>query len=371
MASRGIASAVRLGAAVLLAASVASAQEPVGDPPAAAPAATPASADELDALVKQAGAPDVASRIAASERLLSGPFRLKDIEEALRRGDLSPEQRLRLITVARRRFDNEPRGAMGIEFNMDAPDVRGALIRNAKREFPAGEVLRPHDRIIQADGVVIERRDALRRIIVAHDPGDEVPLVVERDGATIAVTVKLGEFGLLGQPRDKTVQDQAWERRSRDYHGAQVTDDRPVECGIQGAAWAQGPELDDDSELMGVLPSQRIRVLPGGEERTGVVAGGEARLGLAKPEAAVPSLTDQMLRGPRPAGMANPALATLYARRSGINDDLARLRSRAASPQTSQQQRQAIQILIDRKTLELKQVEVDIQRINPPRGGGR
>jgi hypothetical protein len=52
--------------------------------------------------------------------------------------------------------------------------------------------LRPEDVFVRFDGKEIAGFDDVRGVLAAHAPGDEVPLVVEREGKPLDLTVKLG-----------------------------------------------------------------------------------------------------------------------------------------------------------------------------------
>lgn len=49
------------------------------------------------------------------------------------------------------------------------------------------------DRIVRLDGKTIDSHDSLREVMAAHEPGDEVPLAVERDGETVELKLTFGE----------------------------------------------------------------------------------------------------------------------------------------------------------------------------------
>jgi hypothetical protein len=258
-----------------------------------------ATAPPLDAVVADLASSAVQARIKASEQLSEGAFTLRDLEGALRGGSLTPEQRQRLMGAARSRFFSGPRAAMGVWFNVTVPDVRGAVVDRLRGEFPAAAILKPDDRILHADGVVIDRRETLQKIIVSHDPGDEVPLVVEREGATIELRVPLGNFEQLRQERYKHIWDLAWDYRSRAYAWSPGSDQKPIESGLLESAWRPMEELDEDAEMLGQLPWIRARLRDPAGERLGVAAGGESRLGLGlSGETKVASL-----RGPQVGGL--------------------------------------------------------------------
>lgn len=299
MAQRGVASQPGMVALVLACAGVSSAQQPVpapegvqirpraverfpqappGEPLRASRPQEPARAEDLAALVRELDESDLWRRMEATQRLREGPFTLRDLERVLRNGALSPEQRARLVGVARHRFFSEPRAAMGIQFG--GLDAQATTIASLRAAFPAARVLRPGDRIIAAAGESIESRERLVVIIVAHDPGDELPVAIMRDGTTIETHVPLGEYSQLGQgPVLPGVLLQAWVYRSRAY--AWPPQNEVIDSGLAPWAWSAATVLDEDAESLGADLAQQLRWI-GGLARTGVMAGGEPKHGLAQ-----------------------------------------------------------------------------------------
>lgn len=240
-------------------------------PAPAAPANTPDPA--LEAIVKDLGARDLKTRMNASDLIGSGTYALRDLEAVLRGDQLNPEQRQRLLNVAHMRFEAEPRAAMGIQFLGN--DQRDVLV-DPKAGFHSAEVLRARDRIVQADGVAIDERPTLIKVIISHDPGDSIPVVVERAGAPVNVKVRLGSYASLGQPPQyELIRNLAWQFRSREYAEPAGAKAAPIESGLTAAAWALPAPSDDDADLVG----QRGGLGDQDPARTALVAGGEARDG--------------------------------------------------------------------------------------------
>jgi hypothetical protein len=132
--------------------------------------------------------------------------------------------------------------------------------------------------------------------------------------------------------------------------------------------------LEDDAELMGVLPSQRARVLPGGDERTGIVAGGEPRLGLARAD--VPSRAgmaiDPVLRGPRAApGVANAELMRALARRNALIEQMTQNNVRMSDPALAEQVRSQLKLINERLSLDVQRLDEDLRRLMPARQNDR
>ncbi|MEO1583850.1 MAG: PDZ domain-containing protein [Planctomycetota bacterium] len=220
----------------------------------------------IDELVASLDSPSFVDRELAMRALQAGEgIALESIEAALIAGDLSVEQRRRLMQAARRRFWTSPRAAMGIVLG-DVTDL-GLQIQGTTAGFDAAEMLEAGDIIASIDGVAIRSLGDLQVAIVANAPGEVVPVVYLRDGAREESDIRLGSWGALGsgdaRPRVE-VMELAWAYRSRAY-GPLVTA-QPV------------PSL-------GVPPRGEASDLPAGARR-GVrrdrpVAGGEARDGAA------------------------------------------------------------------------------------------
>ncbi|MEX2218719.1 MAG: S1C family serine protease [Phycisphaerales bacterium] len=335
-------------------------------PPAAAAAALP-TVPPVESLVADLGSPNIGKRLIAFELARSGRYPLRQLEEALRRDDLTLEQRRRLVSAARARFESEPRAAMGIQFDMAAPDTRGALIGEARPGFHARDVLRARDRIVKADRIVIDRRDTLRKIIVSHDPGDEVPLVLEREGATLETVVRLGDFQRLSQPMDLDMLRKAWDHRSQTYAAPAGAGAAPIESGLTGAAWAPAEESEEDAELIGQFPAQRGRMLDPASERTGVVAGGEARHGLGSDLRHIRTVDAAVRGGPMLAPMiepipANVDLQTLRALRDNYALTHARLQEQLNRPGVRRRSAQVVQTEVERLRRQIMLYDAEIQR---------
>lgn len=157
----------------------------------------------LPVIVTDLGSPDYGVREAATDALMrTGKFPLADIEKALKDPALTREQRARLELAAYRGFADSPRGAIGVQFNQL---VRTAEVEGVIDGFPAGKVLQRGDVITEIDGHPLSSRttadggtSTVRALIVSHDPGDEVPIVVQRAGVPTPLTIKLGDFSRLG-----------------------------------------------------------------------------------------------------------------------------------------------------------------------------
>lgn len=228
---------------------------------------------DLDALVRDLDSELVEQRISASTVLTEHrAIQLPDLEEVLKRDDLSPEQRQRLLMVAEHRFRTEPRAALGFSGHALIGDHgQGVLISNVIDGFPAAEALRANDRMISANGQPLANFQAIRPVIVSRDPGDELDLVIIRDGATLNIRVALGSFRDLpdGGGLDEGVLAEAWQMRSQNLRGPRQ---EPVPSGLSPQRWL--PERADDGQRR---PVRHVEVAVQDDSRLGIVMGGEAR----------------------------------------------------------------------------------------------
>ncbi|MFT3683757.1 MAG: PDZ domain-containing protein [Phycisphaerales bacterium] len=177
----------------------------------------------LPSVVADLGSRDFAVREAASAELLKseGTYKLAELEKALSDAALSPEQRLRLDEAAFRAFADSPRAAIGVQFSQQNV---AAEVESVRDGFPAKDVLKAHDVITQVDGENVSsgvswdgKWSTVRALVVSHDPGDKVPVVVQRNGAPVQLTLQLGEFQRLGQTIAVTSTElrAAWQHRLR------------------------------------------------------------------------------------------------------------------------------------------------------------
>lgn len=115
----------------------------------------------------------------------------KDVLELAARPDITPEQRLRLLSKAKVAFTRTERAGMGVSFHEVLG--MGARLTLVVEGFPATEVLRPDDVIESIAGVAMaspnrrSRADLdmrLRAAVISHDPGETVRVVFRRSPAS-------------------------------------------------------------------------------------------------------------------------------------------------------------------------------------------
>jgi hypothetical protein len=247
--------------------------QPTPDVPAQAAPAQP----DLPALTASLDSEDLPTRLSAALELREREdISLRQIETVLRAGGLSAEQHRRLTAVAWERFRSEPRPAMGVQTNQT--QQRGTVLDFITPGFPAAQVLKPGDRIESVDGVRLDEFGMLRRVILSRDPGDEMTLVVFRDGAALNLKVKLGRYADL---RNSTLDEPSLlmafrQFRAKDYYQYNP-DEPPIENGLPPEDWSfaelavqQGdPAYADYGEADG--SQSGMPVVAGGEPRAGIV----------------------------------------------------------------------------------------------------
>lgn len=213
---------------------------------AAQPGQTGATDDDLRRLVALLDAPQHAVRHDATLALkIDERFTLTRLEAELRKADLTPEQRQRLLDVHKARFERTPRAAMGVQFDFALP--QRVVIERTHEPFHCSKVLRPGDMITAADGVRLHGMDAaatMRSIILSHDPGDEVPLEVRRGAERLDVTIRLGrwnDFGgnARGAPVETDVRIAWVVRTARALAGVNAPGGEPISTGLTAAQWAE------------------------------------------------------------------------------------------------------------------------------------
>ncbi len=124
---------------------------------------------------------DFKTREAASLRLADGAVVAEEIFAVLVRGELTDEQRERLLTVAREKVLALPRGAIGIRMQPSGDSTRpGVEVQLLLPGLPAERVLKLFDRIERVDGKSIATSNDFVEIIQSKVPGEKVRLSVAR-----------------------------------------------------------------------------------------------------------------------------------------------------------------------------------------------
>lgn len=175
-----------------------------------------AAPQDLASAIAALDAPTFDERDVAEEWLAARPsIRLADLFESLTRETLSPEQRARLVRVARLKFLARDPAGLGVEFDQMAQSD-GVFIQRTIAGFASAEFLKPQDEIRSVDGLTVWERDQVRAGIISHDPGEIIEIGVMREGRPLIFKITLGSFSSLknnGGPREADVIEQAWALR--------------------------------------------------------------------------------------------------------------------------------------------------------------
>ncbi len=156
----------------------------------------------FEGLITDIASNDFAARQRASEKLSANEqFDLAMLEGAMARPGLSLEARTRLFAIARQRFFRSPRAALGFQFGgMQLRDR--VVVGLTYPPFDCVKVLEEGDMIVGADGFKLEgpgARSVLQSVIISHEPGEILKLVVRRGQQKLNLDVKLGRFSDLPQ----------------------------------------------------------------------------------------------------------------------------------------------------------------------------
>ncbi len=183
--------------------------------PAAAAEQGPA---ELPRLIARLDAPEFMQRQEASAAIISDDrITISMIEAALAREDLTPEQRQRLRHIQKHRFESSSRAGMGVKFATQLLPHRVVLDATIP-PFRSTEFLQTGDIIESADGIPLRSTrafDLIRTIILSHDPGEELPIVVRRGEERLELRIPLGRYGDLNNTiaLDPSDLERAWRAR--------------------------------------------------------------------------------------------------------------------------------------------------------------
>jgi hypothetical protein len=195
----------------------------------------------FEQLVTDLAGNDFAARQHASEKLFANEqFDLPLLETALKRDNLTLEARTRLLAIARQRFFRTPRAALGFQFGGQLRDR--IVVGQTFPKFDAFGKLEEGDMIVVADGFKLEgpgARPLLQSIIISHEPGEVLKLVVRRGARKLDLDITLGKFSDLEQQGGGALLEdrlsRAWRIRSQAKIGAAA---EPIRVeGARAAPW--------------------------------------------------------------------------------------------------------------------------------------
>jgi len=202
-------------------------------------------------------------------------FELDMLAEVLERGDLSDELRARLRIAARALFGLQTQAGLGVGFGAARDGgIEIASVVPDVDEFPAAGVLMPGDLIVGAEGRPLISSDELRAMILSHEPGETLLLLIQRGQEVLDLELPLGSYKLLrgAAPIVPSIADRAieirWARR-----GIGMPAPESIGGGISAENWVDAgyPEPSGSFRASNARRSPRIVSRgPGGEVYVGV-----------------------------------------------------------------------------------------------------
>jgi serine protease Do len=147
-----------------------------------------------------------------------------------------------IVSVSPRKIPPQA-GILGVQLDEELPLVVQVFPESAAEE--AG--VEPHDRIVRVNGKNTPSREKLKEVVGAFNPGDDVELVVERDGKSLTLKATLGGMfpGLMGRNDFQNTLGGKLSVRRFGFPTALQHDTvlRPTDCG--------GPLVDVDGRVVG------------------------------------------------------------------------------------------------------------------------
>ena len=220
-------------------------------------------------LIAALDAPSLEQRDRATAQLLGDDsISQADIERALAEDRLSWEQRLRLTGLGLALFAREPRAGLGVQFG--TPVEGGAPLNAVIAGFPAAAVLRPGDIVRSIDGQPVINTAHMGAIILSHDPGDSLELVIDRPTGPpprpgqqpptqrLTLNVPLGRFEDLNNGLPSP--DRLWAAYRQRL--ARTGADRPppmIGTGLSPLAWLHAEGYDEQPPA---APKSRLKSVP-------------------------------------------------------------------------------------------------------------
>lgn len=195
---------------------------------------------------------EVREQAAASLRAWAGtsPDRLLSLVSA----ECTPEQRQRLIGLAREVFMATPRGALGVSFGsarqLGMPVAEelfeeGIPIDMAIEGFDSFTVLKGGDLLRSIDGSRVRTNTQCQQETVSRDKGQVVQLEIEREGRSMRVSVCLGSRGdLRTQALRPEMLEAAWKLRLARVRPDLMASPPVGEVPVQ--AWAEADRLKNE-----------------------------------------------------------------------------------------------------------------------------
>ncbi len=133
---------------------------------------------------------------------------------------LGVEAMERLRIASRALFGQTTKAGLGVGFGVvrDGGVEISSVVPEVDR-FPAAAMLMPGDLIVGADGMALTTSDELRSVILSHEPGQTLNLLIQRGEQVLDLDLPLGSYRMLAgaAPIGPAIADRAieirWARR--------------------------------------------------------------------------------------------------------------------------------------------------------------
>ncbi len=223
-----------------------------------------------------------------STQMIGNPnegFELSMIAPVLERDDLSAEARHRLWIASRELFGRTTKAGLGVGFG--AMRDGGVEIRTVVQEvdqFPAAAMLVPGDLIVRADGQPLMQSDDLRAMILSHDPGETMNVIIERGERVLDLDLPLGSYKFLrgAAPISPHIAARAirlrWTRQ-----GIVLPENQSVGSGISVDDWVEAGYPEEPGAFRASNARRSPRVVNAGAGRDVHVGTGTVTRGRIEP----------------------------------------------------------------------------------------
>lgn len=227
-------------------------------------------------------------------RIIGDPnegFELDMLAPLLERGDLSHEARLRLMQATRSLFAQSTKAGLGVGFGAvrDGGVEIGTVVRDVD-QFPAAGMLVPGDLIIGAEGSPLTTSEDLRAMILSHEPGETLNLLIQRkiDGddqtRVLDLDLPLGSYRLLtgAAPINARIADRAiglrWSRK-----GITLPDNEAIGSAISVEDWLAAGYPEEPTDFRPLNTRRSPRMVNSGSARDVFVGVGTVIRGRIEP----------------------------------------------------------------------------------------
>lgn len=228
-------------------------------------------------------------------------FELSMIAPMLERDDLSAEARHRLWIASRELFGRTTKAGLGVGFG--AMRDGGVEIRTVVQEvdqFPAAAMLVPGDLIVRADGQPLMESDDLRAMILSHDPGESMNVIIERGERVLDLDLPLGSYKFLrgAAPISPHIAERAirlrWMRQ-----GIVLPESQSIGSGISVDDWVEAGYPEEPGAFRASNARRSPRVVNAGAGRDVHVGTGMITRGRIEPWSNKDNAEDAMVQARR------------------------------------------------------------------------